>query len=120
MSVGGLRVTVRRSSFPDRRRGRQRPTPRARWDFAETGGLTGAARARVTQICNLTLLAPGIQEEICSIGLEAEDVPAERLLRDGVATSDWTVQWTVYLRLGGSFSSPTPNPASPAPGRRVG
>jgi len=46
-------------------------------DYAEIARLTGLTRARVTQIMNLTLLAPDIQERIL---LLADAIPSLKLL----------------------------------------
>lgn len=60
-------------------------------DYAEIARRTGLTRARVTQICNLTLLAPEIQEEILS-ATGNERAVIERRLRDLVAISEWPRQ----------------------------
>lgn len=62
-------------------------------DRAELAAVLGFTRARVTQLLDLTLLAPDIQEEI----LVAEVAPGrdqvtERALRAIVRTGDWREQ----------------------------
>ncbi len=62
-------------------------------DQAELAAVTGFTRARITQMMDLTLLAPGIQEEI----LFAEQsrgatTIAERRLREVVACVEWDAQ----------------------------
>lgn len=60
-------------------------------DYAEIARRTGLTRARVTQIVNLTLLAPGIQEEIFSATCN-KDALVERGLRDLVSITEWSRQ----------------------------
>jgi hypothetical protein len=60
-------------------------------DYAQIAHLTGLTRARVTQIVNLTLLAPGIQEAI--LNLSRKSRIAERNLRPVAALLDWKQQW---------------------------
>lgn len=63
-------------------------------DLAETARLLGVTRARITQIVNLTLLAPGIQESILFLG----DDDAKRMqrferdLRIVLSEADWRKQ----------------------------
>ena len=53
----------------------------------------GVTRARMTQIMNLLLLAPKIQEEILEMTVEAgRDLITERPLRSIVAEPNWTRQ----------------------------
>lgn len=66
-------------------------------DYAEIARQTGLTRARVTQIVNLTLLAPGIQEEILS-GTGDSVAAVERNLRDLVATCAWLSQLRQFSR----------------------
>ena len=67
-------------------------------DYAEIARRTGLTRARVTQICNLTLLAPAIQEEILSIGPEPDGASTERLLRVVGAIAEWAGQCHAWRR----------------------
>jgi hypothetical protein len=59
-------------------------------DLADAAELLGFTRARVTQIVDLTLLAPDIQEAL----LFGDGGPgqAEHRLRAVVAAGDWAVQ----------------------------
>jgi len=63
-------------------------------DYAEIARLAGLTRARVTQIMNLTLLAPGIQEEILFLPRiqNGRDPIAERNIRKITAESFWEKQ----------------------------
>jgi len=65
-------------------------------DYAALSRLTGLSRARVTQLVNLTLLAPNIQAEILTRDAAAADRDAtfERRLRDLTALPDWNEQRT--------------------------
>lgn len=67
-------------------------------DAARTLGLT---RARVTQIVNLTLLAPEIQEEILAWPpiTGGRDSVTERTIRGVSAEPQWRRQTTVWTRL---------------------
>ncbi len=69
-------------------------------DYAEIARLAGLSRARVTQIVNLTLLAPGIQEGI--LFLDGDDAKQmrrfERDLRIVLAEADWKEQGKVLPR----------------------
>jgi len=62
-------------------------------DRAEVARRLGLTRARITQLLDLTLLAPDIQEEV--LGLEAVDglePVTERGLREVIGTLDWAEQ----------------------------
>lgn len=63
-------------------------------DYAEIARLTGLTRARITQIVNLTLLAPGIQEEILNLSnlTRDSDPVTERALREIAAHAAWQEQ----------------------------
>ncbi len=67
-------------------------------DYADLARLAHVSRARITQIMNLLLLAPDIQEEILFM---AGDTPAitERSLRPITAIPDWPRQRTAWKRL---------------------
>jgi hypothetical protein len=67
-------------------------------DYAEIARLTGLTRARVTQIVNLTLLAPAIQEYILCPTIDADNrIPRfERALRNSAATADWQQQHRLF------------------------
>ena len=62
-------------------------------DRAEVARRLGLTRARITQLLDLTLLAPDIQEEV--LGLEAVDglePVTERGLREVIGSLDWGEQ----------------------------
>jgi len=63
-------------------------------DYAEIARLTGLTRARVTQIMNLNLLAPEIQEEILFLPktLHGKDLIVERNVRNITKNIDWIKQ----------------------------
>ena len=63
-------------------------------DYAEIARLTGLSRARVTQIANLTLLAPEIQQAILGMPStrNGQALPTERALRCLAAQPDWKLQ----------------------------
>jgi hypothetical protein len=66
-------------------------------DQAEAARRLGLTRARLTQILDLTFLAPDLQEEI--IFLEAVDGVeplSERALRDAVRIPPWLHQKSVF------------------------
>jgi len=68
-------------------------TARVVADRAELAGVLGFTRARVTQLMDLTLLAPDIQEEILVAEVEpGRDWVTERSLRHLVATGSWSAQ----------------------------
>ena len=70
-------------------------------DYAEIARLTGLTRARVTQIVNLTLLAPEIQMQILS-GAAVPRHPgslSERLLRPLAAEASWKGQLDIWVGL---------------------
>ena len=69
-------------------------------DYAEIARLTGLSRARVTQITNLTLLAPEIQEEIL-VSLHPHNCinpVTEHLLRQLGMEKPWSQQRISWLR----------------------
>jgi hypothetical protein len=65
------------------------------------GQLVRVTRARVSEIMDLLLLAPGIQEDILFLpAMEAGDDPVtERELRRIVAIADWKKQHRLWRRL---------------------
>ena len=67
-------------------------------DLASAARLCGLTRARVTQIMNLTLLAPEIQEDILDLQpvTSGRDLITERNLRAIVAEPDWTRQLELW------------------------
>jgi hypothetical protein len=78
-------------------------TARVVADRAELAGVLGFTRARVTQLMDLTLLAPDIQEEILVAEVEpGRDVVTERALRAIVSQADWTEQRSRWRGQGSS------------------
>jgi len=63
-------------------------------DYADLARLGGVTRARLTQIMNLTLLAPDIQEELLFLPrtLRGRDPVTEPELRAIAAVPDWRKQ----------------------------
>lgn len=72
-------------------------------DRTELAGVLGFTKARVTQLLDLTLLAPDIQEEILIAQVEpGRDVVTERRLRSIVRQADWTEQRSRWQGQGSS------------------
>jgi hypothetical protein len=69
--------------------------------YAGLARLVGVSRARLTQIANLTLLAPDIQEAILFLPplVKGRDPITERHLRPLVAEPDWQRQRALWKRL---------------------
>ena len=66
-------------------------------DQAELASLTGFTRARITQMLDLTLLAPGIQQEILTAPVNGgADELAERDLRALLRDPIWQKQCTAW------------------------
>jgi len=63
-------------------------------DWAQAARLVGVTRARMTQIANLLLLAPKIQEGILNLShvTSGQDPVTERSLREVAAHADWQSQ----------------------------
>ena len=73
-------------------------------DLADAARTLGLTRARVTQVMNLLLLAPEIQEAILDLPavISGRDPVTERQLRVVVTETEWSrqvVTWTQNLRL---------------------
>jgi hypothetical protein len=70
-------------------------------DYADLAGLGYVTRARLTQIMNLLLLEPNLQEEILAshLPLSREGVPAERDLRSVAKLVLWEDQKTRWMAL---------------------
>jgi hypothetical protein len=72
-------------------------------DYADLARLGYVTRARITQIMNLLLLAPDIQEEILTLTASvAKTVPAERQTRSVAKIVPWGKQrqaWMASTRL---------------------
>ena len=69
-------------------------------DWAEAARRCGLTRARMTQVANLLLLAPSIQEEILAFEpvTIGRDPVTERQLRPIVAAPDWNKQIDQWRR----------------------
>ncbi len=78
-------------------------------DYAELARLGHVSRARVTQIMNLNLLAPDIQEEILSLPRveRGRDPIQEHAVRAIAATVDWRKQRRMWRPLHDSISPTT-------------
>ena len=70
-------------------------------DQAEIARVAGITRARVTQIINLTNLAPDIQQAILDLEATSEPVPRfrEREVRTIAITTNWDKQRLMWKRL---------------------
>ena len=71
-------------------------------DLADAARTIGVTRARVTQIVNLLLLAPEIQEQILDLPpvTNGRDLISERQLRPITAEADWNQQTELWKTLG--------------------
>jgi hypothetical protein len=73
-------------------------------DRAELAAVLGFTRARVTQLMDLTLLTPDIQEEILVAEVEpGRDAVSEHALRAIVRYAEWNEQRTAWRSFGGSI-----------------
>ena len=72
-------------------------------DLAHAAKTAGITRARMTQIMNLLLLAPEIQEAILDLPtfINGRDPVSERALRRIVAEADWKQQYELWEELSG-------------------
>jgi len=72
-------------------------------DYADGARRLGLTRARVTQITNLLLLAPEIQEAILDLPpvINGRDPINERQLREIVAQTDWGRQMGLWNKVCG-------------------
>ena len=70
-------------------------------DYQELSQLGQVSRARITQIMNLSLLAPDIQEAILFLetGKSGSNPISERDLRPIVAHTSWSRQRTMWTQL---------------------
>ncbi len=70
-------------------------------DYADAARRLNLTRARVTQITNLLLLAPEIQEGILDLPLvtNGRDPVTERQLRPIVAEPDWNKQLSMWRQI---------------------
>lgn len=71
------------------------------FDYAELASLGHVSRARVTQIMNLLLLAPDIQEQILFLPpiTNGHDPISERHLRPIVAQTEWRQQRRLWCQI---------------------
>lgn len=69
-------------------------------DYADLARIGGVTRARLTQIMNLTLLAPDIQEQVLSLPrtIHGRDPVSEPELRSIAAIPDWRKQRQAWKR----------------------
>ncbi len=76
-------------------------------DLADVARTCGVTRARMTQIMNLLLLAPEIQEAILDLPpvTSGPDPVSERQLRRIVAEADWNRQMEIWNGLCGLQST---------------
>ena len=67
-------------------------------DLADAARAIGVTRARMTQVMNLLLLAPAIQEAILDLPpvKNGRDPVSERALRRVVAEPDWNLQMEMW------------------------
>ena len=79
-------------------------------DFATLASVGHVSRARMTQITNLTLLAPDIQEAILFLPRvrRGRDPIVERDLRPIIATADWQRQREMWRQLTGDHQAGDP------------
>ena len=70
-------------------------------DLADTARRLNLTRARVTQVMNLLLLAPEIQEAVLDMPLvtNGHDTITERQLRPIVAEPDWNKQLSMWRQI---------------------
>ena len=75
-------------------------------DLADAARAIGVTRSRMTQIMNLLLLAPEIQEAILDLPPVANgrDPISERTLRKIVAEPDWNKQRALWSGVQGCYS----------------
>ena len=76
-------------------------------DYAELARLTYVTRARITQIMNLSLLAPDIQEELLHLPPSAggRDPVRERMIRPVAVVPDWRKQRKMWEEVKSSGES---------------
>ena len=67
-------------------------------DYADLAQLGYVTRARITQIMNLLLLAPDIQERLLD-GVLRQSITSERHLRPVIRNLDWAVQRSLFAKL---------------------
>jgi hypothetical protein len=76
-------------------------------DYAELARITYVTRARITQIMNLSLLAPDIQEELLHLPPSAggRDPVRERMIRPVAGVPDWRKQRKMWEEVKSSGES---------------
>ena len=76
-------------------------------DYADMARALGFSRARITQMMDLLLLAPAIQEEILFLEVApGAQLISERALRSGVLrTLDWEQQMLAWRKVQSEFGS---------------
>jgi hypothetical protein len=67
-------------------------------DYADLARLGFVTRARLTQIMNLLLLAPDIQERLLC-GVLRQSITSERHLRPVIRSLDWATQRALFTKL---------------------
>ena len=67
-------------------------------DYADLARLGFVTRARLTQIMNLLLLAPDIQERLLD-GVLRQSITSERHLRPVIRSLDWAAQRALFAKL---------------------
>jgi hypothetical protein len=72
-------------------------------DYADIARLSGITRARVTQIMNLTLLAPQIQEKLLSYGTET--IFTHNLNKNAIRMALKTPIWNEQIELFNTLNS---------------
>jgi hypothetical protein len=81
-------------------------------DYADLARLGYVTRARLTQIMNLLLLAPDIQDQIllcCSGSCNGSiAVPTERQLRGVASAADWSTQRILLRGISSHVAKPDP------------
>jgi ParB-like chromosome segregation protein Spo0J len=69
-------------------------------DRAEVARRLGLTRARVTQLLDLALLAPDIQDQLLFLeSVDGQDAVAERQIREVVRNDTWAVQRMAFAQL---------------------
>ena len=100
LSIGSIPTVTRRLALAHRIDGMIRAGELR--DLADAARAIGVTRARMTQIMNLVLLAPEIQEAILDLPLvtNGRDLISERQLRPITAEADWNQQTELWKTLG--------------------
>ena len=77
-------------------------------DYADVAGQLGLSRARVSQVMNLRLLSPRIQEVLLTEPHRAGRI-SERRLRPITETLDWRRQWEMFHPMLTAAEGPDPS-----------